>query len=89
MPAVTESMHVGVLRPASTLSTAVAENVKKAKGTLYSLVPSRWHGHNALDPETSIHLLQTYVLPTLIYGMMVFLQGKHLDTPEKIYKKSS
>ena len=51
-------------------------------------MPSRCHGHNGLDPETSIHLLQTYMLPTLIYGMIVVLpQGKHLDTLEKIYKK--
>ena len=87
MPVVTESMHVGVLRSASTQITAVAEN-NKARRTLYSLMPSGCHGHNGLDPETSIHLLQTYVLPTLIYGMEVVLpQGKHLDTLEKFYKK--
>ena len=31
MPVVTESMHVGVLRSASTQITAVTENVKKAR----------------------------------------------------------
>ncbi|MCG7879544.1 MAG: reverse transcriptase family protein [Candidatus Thiodiazotropha taylori] len=88
MPVVTESMHVGILRSASTQTTAVAENIKKARRTLYSLMPSGCHGHNGLDPETTIHLLQTYVLPTLIYGMEVVLpQGKHLDTLEKFYKK--
>ena len=71
MPVVTESMHVGVLRSASTQITAVAENIKKARQTLYSLMPSGCQGPNGLDPETSIHLLQTYVLPTLIYGMEV------------------
>ena len=41
MPLVTESKvkHVRVLRSASALSTAVAENVKKARRTLYSLMP--------------------------------------------------
>ena len=80
MPVVTESMHVGVLRSANTESSAVNENIKKARRTLYSLMPSGCHGHNGQDPETTIHLLQTYVLPVLIYGMEVVLpKGKHLD----------
>ena len=48
MPVVTESMHVGILRSASTQVTAVQENVKKARRTLYSLMPSGCHGHNGL-----------------------------------------
>ena len=88
MPVVTESMHVGILRSASTQETAVQENVKKARRTLYSLMPSGCHGHNGLDQESTVHLFQTYVLPTLIYGMEVVLpRGKHLDTLEKFYKK--
>ena len=64
------------------------ENVKEARRTLYSLMPSGNHGHNGLDQESTIHLFQTYVLPTLIYGMEVVLpRGKHLDTLEKFYKK--
>ena len=88
MPVVTESMHVGILRSASTQETAVQENVKKARRTLYSFMPSGCHGHNGLDQKSTIHLFQTYVLPTLIYGMEVVLpRGKHLDTLEKSYKK--
>ena len=78
MPVVTESMHVGVLRSALTQITALAENVKKARRTLYNLMSSGCHGHNGLDPETSIHLLQTYVLPTLIYGMEVVPPQKNI-----------
>ena len=38
--------------------------------------------------DSTIHLFQTYGLPTLIYGMEVVLpRGKHLDTLEKFYKK--
>ena len=65
MPEVTESMHVGILRSASTQVTAVQEKVKKARRTLYSLMPSGCHGHNGLDQELNIHLFQTYVLQTL------------------------
>ena len=88
MPVVTESMHVGVLRSANTESSAVNENIKKARRTLYSLMPSGCHGNNGQDPETTIHLLQTYILPILVYGMEVVLpRGKHLDSLEKFYKK--
>ena len=88
MPVVTESMHVGIVRSASTQVTAVQENVTKARRTLYSLMPSGCHGHNGLNQKSTIHLFQTYVLPTLIYGMEAVLPcGKHLDTLEKFYKK--
>ena len=88
MPAVRESMHVGILQSASTQVTAVQENVTKARRTLYSLMPSGCHGHNGLNQESTIHLFQTHVLPTLIYGMEVVLPcGKHLDTLEKFCKK--
>ena len=40
MPVVTESMHVGYLRSANTELSAVNENIKKARRTLYSLMPS-------------------------------------------------
>ena len=50
-------------------------------------MPSGCDGHNGLDPESAIHLLQTYILPILIYGMEVVLpKGKHLDSLEKFYK---
>ena len=28
-----------------------------------------FHGRNGLDPETSVHLPQTYVLPIQVYGL--------------------
>ena len=88
MPVVAESMLVGVLRSANTESLAVAENIKKARRTLYSLMPAGCHGNNGQDPETTIQLLQTYVLPILIYGMEVVLpKGKQLDAFGKFYKK--
>ena len=46
------------------------------------------HGENGLDPETSIHLLQTYVLPVLVYGLEVVLPKATLvDKLERIYKQ--
>jgi hypothetical protein len=31
------------------------------------------HGENGLDPETSISLLKTYILPILTYGLEILL----------------
>ena len=46
------------------------------------------HGEIGLDPETAIHLMQTYVLPVLIYGMEVVLpRQKNMDLLEKFNKK--
>ena len=45
-----------------------------------SLMGSGLHGYNnGLDPETAVHIYQTYVLPTLVYGLEVTL-------PEKVSK---
>ena len=45
------------------------------------------HGENGLDPETSISLLQTYVLPVLSYGLEVVIPtGKSLKVLETQYK---
>ena len=46
------------------------------------------HGDNGLDPETSIYLLQTYVLPVLVYGLEVVLPKVTLgETLKNTYKQ--
>ena len=78
MPIVEEAMHMGVLRSADTQETAGLHNIQKARCTVY----------NGLDPETSIHLLQTYVLPILVYGLEVVLPKATLfDKLERTYKQ--
>jgi hypothetical protein len=54
----------------STQST-VNENIKKATRALYSLMGVGLHGENGIDPETTISLLRTYVLPILYYGLEI------------------
>ena len=73
MPNVTQTMHTGIMRSADTEQSATKENIQQARRTLYSLMPSGLHGEHGLDPETAINLMQTYVLPVLIYGMEVVL----------------
>ena len=88
MPVVNETMHMGILRSNDTQETAVSQNITKAQRTLYSLMASGLHGENGLDPETSIHLLQIYVLPVMVYGLDVVLPKLALvDKLNRTYKK--
>ena len=58
MPKVDKTMHVGICRSSDTDESAVLENIKKARRTMYSLMSSALHGENGLDPETSLHIYQ-------------------------------
>ena len=69
LPNVSQTMHMGIMRSANTQESAVQENIKKSRMTIYSLMGAGLHGENGLDPDTSIHLLQTYVIPILVYGL--------------------
>ena len=88
IPNVSETMHMGIMRSAATEQSATRENVQKARRTLYILMSSGLHGENGLDPETAVHLKQTYVIPVLVYGMEVVLpKQKYVDMLEKFNKK--
>lgn len=88
MPVVKEAMHVGLMRSANTQETTVQENIKKARRTIYSLMASGLHGENGLDPETSLHLIQTYVLPVLLYGLEVSIPStKSIEMLEVFYRR--
>ena len=76
------------LGPLTHRKLCVSHNIQKARRTVYSLMGSGLHGENGLDPETSIHLLQTYVLPVLVYGLEVVLpKASLMDKLERTYKK--
>ena len=86
MPLVDETMHMGILCSDDSQLTAVEYTCKidKARRTVYSLMSAGFHGENGLDPDTSVHLLQTYVLPVMVYGLDVLLPRRVLI--EKIEK---
>ena len=66
---------------------AVESNIQEAKWAIYSFMGTGLHAENGLDPETSISLLQTNVLPVLFYGLEVVIPtGKSLNVLETQYK---
>ena len=47
-----------------------------------------FHGNNGLDPSTCIHIMKTYVIPTLLYGLEVINQDrKNLEKLERFHKR--
>jgi hypothetical protein len=38
-----------------------------------SLFGCGFHGHNGLDPESLLHIFNTYITPVLLYGMELLL----------------
>lgn len=88
MPLVQQTMHVGILRSANSQESAVEENIKKARRAIYGLMAAGLHGENGLDPETSIQLINIYVLPVLVYGLEVLLPNRTLtDKVERVYRR--
>ena len=88
MPIVQETTHMGIKRSAISNEATVEENIKKPRKMLYSLMGSGLHEYNGLDPETTILIYQTYMLPTLVYGLEVILpEKKYMDMLERSNKK--
>ena len=85
------STHLGIKRSKTdktTVENTVNENIKKARRTAYSLMSAGFHGTNGLDPTTSIHLMKTYIIPILIYGLEVIIPDKkNLEKLEIFQKK--
>jgi hypothetical protein len=88
-PVVDKATHIGITRSdTNSARTTVDENIRKARRATYSLMGTGLHGENGLDPETSISLLKTYILPILTYGLEIVIpKGKILDDIQNYYKK--
>ena len=79
LPNVETATHLGIQcskTDKETIKNTVDENIKKAKRTAYSLMSAGFHGNNGLDLSTSIHILKTYVIPTITYGLDVLIPDK-------------
>ena len=76
MPNVKQAIHLGIIRTntlADNMTVNVEENIKKSRRSAYGLFGGGFHGNNGLDPETLIHLFNTYITPVLMYGMELII----------------
>ena len=65
----------------------VEQKIKKARRTTYNIMVSGLHGHKGLDPETSLQLFKTYVLPILLYGKEILLPTKKHTAKMDLFQK--
>ena len=89
MPVVDKATHIGITRSdTNSARPTIDENIRKARRATYSLMGTGLHGENGLDPETSISLLKTYILPILTYGLEIVIpKGQILDGIQNYNKK--
>ena len=90
IPEVEEATHIGLKQKNLNSKTAevnVENNIKKAHRATYSLMASGLHGQNGLDPETSLQLVNTYILPILLHGLENILPGKTILQKLERYQK--
>ena len=67
---------LGIIRTntlADNMTVNVEENIKKSRKSVYGLFGGGFHGNNGLDPETLIHLFNTYITPVLMFGMELII----------------
>ena len=70
------------------MENTVIENSTKARRTAYSIMSAGFHVNNGLDPSTCIHIMKTYVVPTLLYGLEVINPDKkNLEKLERFHKR--
>ena len=61
--------------------------VKLARNTAYSLIGVGLHGSNGLNPKASCRIIQTYVVPRLLYGLeAICLNKTEVEKLESFYR---
>ena len=89
MPSTKQAIHIGIGRTdKDTCKATIEENLKKSRRTLYSLMGVGLHGENGLDPPTAMSIMNTYILPIMLYGLeIVTPSGKCLEYLSVQFKK--
>ncbi|CAC5405143.1 unnamed protein product [Mytilus coruscus] len=89
LPTFNEATHIGICRIDDNLCKAtIEENLKKSRRTLYSLIGVGLYGENGLDPQTSMSIMNTYIIPIMLYGLEIVIPtGKCLETLNIQFKK--
>jgi hypothetical protein len=91
MPNVKQAVHLGIIRTntlADNMTVNVEENIKKSRRSGYGLFGGGFHCNNGLDPETLIHLFNTYITPVLMYDMeLIIPKTTALEQLERYQKK--
>ncbi|CAC5384017.1 unnamed protein product [Mytilus coruscus] len=82
LPTSKKATHIGICRTDDdSCKATIDENLKKARRTLYSLMGVGLYGENGLDPQTSMSIMNTYIIPIMLYGLEIVIpRGRCLET---------
>ena len=87
LPCTEDFGHLGLDWQQGKLAPCIQAKIKKARQTAYSMLKPGMHGSNGLDPSASFKLIQTYVLPVLLYGLeAVILSSSEVELLENFYR---
>lgn len=86
-----QATHLGIQRcvtNAKTTKETVQTRIITARRTVFALMGAGLHGLNGVNPKASIHLIKTYVVPRLLYGLEILsLSIEDIRNLENYYKK--
>ncbi|VDI04475.1 Hypothetical predicted protein [Mytilus galloprovincialis] len=66
--------HLGIKRDNGSKTgtkEVVPDRIQTARKTVYALMGAGLHGLNGINPKVSLHLINCYVIPRLVYGLDV------------------
>ncbi|CAC5382256.1 unnamed protein product [Mytilus coruscus] len=89
LPTSKKATHIGICRTDDdSCKATIDENLKKARRTLYSLMGVGLYGENGLDSQTSMSIMNTYIIPIMLYGLEIVIpRGRCLETLNIQFKK--
>ena len=81
-------VHLGIHRnPRNKASPTVLARIKTARRAAYAMMGAGLHGLNGLNPSVSMKLIETYILPRLLYGLDAMITSDtDISSIEKYYR---
>ncbi len=64
-----EFTHLGLEWKAGCISPSVEAKIQLGRRAAYSMLGTGLHGTNGSDPQTSQCIIQTYIIPRILYGL--------------------
>ncbi|VDI77462.1 Hypothetical predicted protein [Mytilus galloprovincialis] len=85
------AVHLGIDRNITKnagVKEVVSKRITTARKTVYSLMGAGLHGLNGVNPKVSVHLIQIYVIPRLLYGLdVISLSNTDIQKMELFFRQ--
>ena len=81
-------VHLGIHRnPSGKATPTVKSRIKTARRSAYAMMGAGLHGLNGLNPSVSMKLIESYILPRLLYGLdAMIISDTDITSIEKYYR---